>query len=394
MSSSRIIHFTKFPLFCILLFCLSGSLFAHKDFWDIKATALPEDDSISVSMFLSLDQVNDFFEAELGLTEYSPKIKDALKSRLVSLVPLILSLSEGSNEITPFVKKVEIVIDKDLENEESLSLSSVDVDIELVYFTNSPKIEGRWYLYADSLIKQKVSDPNKLPKDVLDVSIYFLDEAQSKFVVNPSKTDFTWERKKSPPVELLLVVEKNTTIEEKAAYLPALLVLFALVYWTFIPSKTSIYISGLLIAFSILTHFTPVSSASRVLTLQTLPEENEVSAFMDKALRKIYISTTAGNKNLKWDTLEGLLTKRQREKVFMANYSLKEKDIPYFVESTRILNLTILSDSKVECSWEANALFQHTSHIHEKTISFKGTFHFEPVGRQWLISDVNIRRNL
>ncbi|MCM8529371.1 MAG: hypothetical protein NE327_22805 [Lentisphaeraceae bacterium] len=384
----------KFLLTFSLFIVSSSQLLAHKNFWEIKATVVPEESSMSFNLLLSLAQINDFFEVELGLEEYRPEIAPALKAKLVKLVPLILSLRDQSGELSPFVKKVDIYIDESLKDEEVLDLSSVDIDIELIYFTNSSKVEGTWFLFADSLVKQKATDTDQLPEGALNVNIIFLDDALSKASVNSGNPDFTWERKKSLPVEPLQVVEKNTTIEEKATYLPAILVLFALVYWTFIPSKTSIFISGLLIAFSILTHFTPVSSASRVLTLQTLPEENEVSAFMDKALRKIYISTTAGNKNLKWDTLEGLLTKRQREKVFMANYSLKEKDIPYFVESTRILNLTILSDSKVECSWEANALFQHTSHIHEKTISFKGTFHFEPVGRQWLISDVNIRRNL
>lgn len=381
-------------LFLFLSFSLSGTLFAHKNFWDIKATAIPDEDSISFSFFLSLNQINEFFKQELNLKEYTPEIKERLTEKLVSLAPYILSLKDDTNELVPFVKKVEIYIDESLENEKTLSLSSVDIDIELIYFTNNTKINGTWYLYADSLIKQNASDLNKLPKGALDVNIYFLDEHQSKFVVNSKNMDFKWQRKKSSKIEPLLSIEKNTTVEEKASYLPILLIILAIVFWIFSPSRFASFTSIVFIVISILSFTTPISSASKVVKTETLPDEKTITSFMDKAIKKIYVSTTAKNKSLKWSSLEGLLTDKLKEKIYIANFSMDEGQIKHFVEMVKINSLKVLSDSKVECSWEADTLFQHTSHIHEKTISFKGIFHFELKANQWLISDVNIRRNL
>ena len=173
-----------------------------------------------------------------------------------------------------------------------------------------------------------------------------------------------------------------------------MLIILAIVFWIFSPSRFASFTSIVFIVISILSFTTPISSASKVVKTETLPDEKTITSFMDKAIKKIYVSTTAKNKSLKWSSLEGLLTDKLKEKIYIANFSMDEGQIKHFVEMVKINSLKVLSDSKVECSWEADTLFQHTSHIHEKTISFKGIFHFELKANQWLISDVNIRRNL
>lgn len=381
------------PALYLFLF-FSGNLWAHKNFWEIKATALPEEESVSFTLMFSLDQLQETFKDKLGLKKYNPEDKNKVIEKLVALAPKIVSLEDSGRKLTPFVKVVNIFIDEGLENEKSLSLSSIDIDIELVFLTNSPELKGTWHVYADSLLKQKKIDLKTLPENALNVNIYFLDGNSSKFSVNSSQRYFTWKRTLNTSIPALKVTNKNLTVEAKPAYITFILFLLAIILWSFTSSEKITYICCSLLILSVLSYTTPIFSASKVIKQKSLPQEKAINSFMAKAIQKMYISSTSVNNRQKWESLKNICSENLKEKMYISNFSTEEKQVAHFIESIKIESIKRISNNSIECSWQANALFQHISHIHEKNMSFKGVFHFEAIGNTWLINDINIRRQL
>lgn len=377
-----------------LLSFFQCSLLAHKNFWEIKATALPEEDSVSFTLMFSLDQLKEFFKDKLTIKDYRPEDKNKITEALVTLAPEIITLQESGQTITPFVKNVNLFIDEELAQEKSLSLSAVDIDIELVFLTNKTELHGQWNIYADSLLEKKSINLDTLPKGALDVNIYFLDENSSKFTVNSSNRNFTWSRKSTTEIKGLNGIPIHKSIKSRNNFIPLTLITLVAILWSFSTSKTFSIISALIISISALSFATPILRTSETVVVKTLPDEKAITEFMKSALQKMYVSSTSINNDLKWNALTGVSTDSFRENMFISNFNSKESKISHFVESVKITSIRQISDNQIECSWSANALFQHISHIHEKSMSFKAKFLFELIDNKWLINDVNVRRLL
>ena len=381
----------RFLLFlsCIFIFTQTG--FSHKNFWEIKTTVLPEGESLSFNIFCSLEQINELLPEEDRIKEYIPANKKELREKLLKICPDIVELTEENKKLSPHIKIFDIFVPDELSDEKTLPMDVVDVEIGMVFFTSGKKIQVEWNLFADSVIEKKTKDLKKLPKEAYEVIVFFLDDKLSKYLVTKNNNQFSWDPFIQPE-EISLNAKPAAAQNLKKAfpsYISVLLLALALAVWAFTRTKAGTAISIVLLL-STIPLFTMTKQSSN--TTYTLPDKENIGTFMEKALNKFYISAITGNKDLKWNSINNFTSDRLREKVFLRSFDNLSKPLKHFVESVKVNEVKVLSDKQLVCNWDANAVFQHNTHIHEKKLKFQGIFTFEVNSTSCLIDDVNIRQ--
>lgn len=383
-------------IYIILLVLIVQNLHAHRDFWAIKATAIPSEGQVSFTLFFSLEQLNSFSDLGINLESYSnSQNKRELTEKISSHADAFIELYSKGLKVKPFVKAVNISTKSFEENEVNFQPTQVDVDFELVFSFDPEEKDIRiiWKKFADSLIKSKVQNENELPKDALNVSIYFLDETEQKFIVNSKNREFIWNTKLNNKVVDIPIIQKSETVYSRSnlsTTLSFLAFVCGLLTWSSFHRGVLPKI-GLILIISSIFLFVFFKQKNEILT-SNLPDNSSLTPFMKASLSKIYISSATTDHNLKWKLLNLYCTKELSEKIYIENFKESTESITCFTENLEIQKMVQLEQNKVECTWEVTGLFQHLSHIHEKRMKFKGQFTFAETGNRWLIDSASVSR--
>ena len=375
-------------------FFLVNSSLAHKDLWEIKATALPNNDNLSFSIFFSLEQLKASFPEKLNFDSYLTKDKEKLTVALAEIAPQVLTFFESKKAVAPFVRSVNIITNSfDEEDIEEFSISQVDVEMELIYPLDHTKntFSIEWHAFADDLIKAKNIKRSEIPNDALDVSIFILDHQLSKFTVSPEKSALTWKRL-LPKVQNTLDVKttKVKTLQKrtKLAYVALISFIAALVLWSFSLNKVINKAACLLLILAICFFVLSFTKKETVHKISQLPEEDKVSEFMGTILPRLYKSVNRDE----WEGLDSIIHTNFKKDLILKNFRPDSKKNINHVEAVEIDNILVREDKTVHVEWTVKTIFQHISHIHEKTLNYSGTFSFIEQNSNWLISHANIRQ--
>ena len=383
-------------IYLITLVLIVQNLHAHRDFWAIKSTAIPSEGQVTFTLFFSLEQLNSFPDLGINLNSYSDeKNKRELTEKISLHSDAFIELYSKDRKVKPFVKSINISTKSFDENEESFLPTQVDVDFELVFSFDPEETDIRviWKKFADNLAKSKIQNQNELPKDALNVNIYFLDENEQKFIVNSENKEFTWKTNMNSQNIEIPVIHKSETVYSRSMFSTILcLVTLACGLLTWSSFNKSIYSKiGLLIIFSSIAMLTSYKQMKETQT-SSLPDNSTLAPFMKTSLSKIYTSSALTDNELKWKLLNDYCTKDLSEKIYIENFSDSTDQVTRFTENLEIKEITQQGQNQIECTWEVTGLFQHLSHIHEKRMKFKGLFTFAESGNRWLIDSVSVSR--
>ena len=378
----------------LLLISLSATSLAHKKFWEIKATALPDEQSLSLSIFFSLEQLKATYPKSLKINSYSIGQKEEITEVITKLAPGFITFKDGKKALTPFVRSINIITNSFDEAEiNQFTIPQVDIEVELVYPLDitKDKFEIEWHVFADELMKAKKIASVEVPKDALNVSVYFLDNRLSRFTVNPTNKSFVWERRKPNIQNELRILNKEYEIKTRRselAYYALVIFLLAVICWSLSLKKFMNRVSYLLLIASVISLCLSFTYKTSIGNIPELPKSENLKQFMEIMLSQVYQSVNRSE----WEGLDTILSSDFKQKLIIDNFKTINKNILNHVETIEIQNLEYISNNSIQMNWYVKTIFQHISHIHEKDLKYSGSFSFSEENSKWVLSHAKIRQ--